>query len=98
MEYIADTEATRKLMANSEHDVSGQVGYTVRPSERRKGYAHQMLAFAVDYCHTLGISDINISCLTDNEASKKTILSCGGRYRDTVHEEKYDIQLERYLI
>ena len=77
---------------------SGHIGYSVRPSERRKGYATRILKFAVDYCHTLGIKDINISCMTDNEASRRTILANGGQYRDTVHLDQYDIDLERYLI
>lgn len=77
---------------------SGHIGYSVRPSERRKGYATRILKFAVDYCRTLGIKDINISCMTDNEASRRTILANGGKYRDTVHLDQYDIDLERYLI
>ncbi len=79
---------------------SGHIGYSVRPSERRKGYATQILKFAVDYCRTLGIKDINISCMTDNEASRRTILANGGKYRDTVHfhSDQIDIDLERYLI
>ena len=79
---------------------SGHIGYSVRPSERRKGYATRILKFAVDYCRTLGIKDINISCMTDNEASRRTILANGGQYRDTVHfhSDQLDIDLERYLI
>ncbi len=79
---------------------SGHIGYSVRPSERRKGYATRILQFAVDYCRTLGIKDINISCMTDNEASRRTILANGGKYRDTVHfhSDQLDIDLERYLI
>lgn len=79
---------------------SGHIGYSVRPSERRKGYATRILKFAVDYCRTLGIKDINISCMTDNEASRRTILANGGKYRDTIHfhSDQLDIDLERYLI
>ena len=79
---------------------SVHIGYSVRPSERRKGYATRILKFAVDYCRTLGIKDINISCMTDNEASRRTILANGGKYRDTVHfhSDQLDIDLERYLI
>ena len=79
---------------------SGHIGYSVRPSERRKGYATRILQFTVDYCRTLGIKDINISCMTDNEASRRTILANGGQYRDTVHfhSDQIDIDLERYLI
>ena len=90
----------RHEMDESKRLYSGHIGYSVRPSERRKGYATRILKFAVDYCRTLGINDINISCMTDNEASRRTILANGGQYRDTVHfhSDQLDIDLERYLI
>ncbi len=90
----------RHEMDESKRLYSGHIGYSVRPSERRKGYATRILKFAVDYCRTLGIKDINISCMTDNEASRRTILANGGKYRDTVHfhSDQLDIDLERYLI
>ena len=37
-------------------------------------------------------------CLTDNEASRRTILGAGGVYDGTVHEEEQNIDLERYWI
>ncbi len=33
----------------------GHIGYGVRPSERNKGYATQMLLLALDYCRRLGL-------------------------------------------
>ena len=45
-----------------------------------------------------GIDSINISCLTNNEASRRTILANGGQYRDTVHVPEDNIDLERYWI
>ena len=39
-----------------------------------------------------------ITCLTDNEASRRTILGAGGVYDGTVHEEEQNIDLERYWI
>ncbi len=39
-----------------------------------------------------------VSCLTDNEGSRRTILACGGVYESTVHEPKENVDLQRYWI
>ena len=77
---------------------AGHIGYSVRPSERRKGYATAMLRDALPHCKALGIRDVLISCLTDNEGSRRTILANGGVYESTVHEPEMDRDLERYWI
>ena len=77
---------------------AGHIGYSVRPSERRKGYATAMLHDALPHCRELGIRDVLISCLTDNEGSRRTILHNGGVYESTVHEPERDRDLERYWI
>ena len=77
---------------------SGHIGYSVRPSERRKGYATAMLHDALPRCRDLGITDVLISCLTDNEGSRRTILHNGGVYESTVHEPERNVDLERYWI
>ena len=77
---------------------AGHIGYSVRPSERRKGYATAMLRDALPHCRELGIRDVLISCLPDNEGSRRTILHNGGVYESTVHEPELDRDLERYWI
>ncbi|MBQ7358475.1 MAG: GNAT family N-acetyltransferase [Lachnospiraceae bacterium] len=78
--------------------ITGHVGYSVRPSERRKGYAIRMLARAKDYLTSFGFSEMYISCMVENEASRRTILANGGEYLETVYLEADGVDLERYKI
>lgn len=75
---------------------TGHVGYSVRPSERKKGYATRMLAKAKDFLSTFGFEEIYASCLTDNEGSRKTILANGGEFTERVYLAEDDVWLERY--
>lgn len=77
---------------------TGHVGYSVRPSERRKGYATQILAKAKDFLSSFGFEEIVVACLPDNEGSRKTILANGGQYIETVFLEEDGVDLERYSI
>ena len=77
---------------------AGHIGYSVCPSERRKGYATQMLAGVLPECRRLGILDVLVTCLEDNEASRRTILKNGGVYESTVFEPKSRSRIARYWI
>ena len=77
---------------------AGHIGYSVRPSERRKGYAKEMLRLALPYCKSIGLDRVLIACEPGNPASRRTILANGGGYECTVHEPGEDIDLERYWI
>lgn len=77
---------------------AGRIGYAVRPSERRKGYASQMLAGVLPECRELGIMDVLVTCLESNEGSRKTILKNGGVYESTVFEPESRSTIERYWI
>ncbi len=76
----------------------GHIGYSVAPSERRKGYAAQMLKMVLPKCKELGIDNVLITCISGNEGSKKTILKNGGIYESTVYEPDAKVHLERYWI
>lgn len=78
--------------------IAGHIGYSVRPSERRKGYAKRMLAMALDEAKKLGLDRVMISCAVDNEGSRRTILANGGVFHSTVWDEEDQETLERYWI
>lgn len=46
---------------------------SVRPSERGKGYAKEMLRLNIQNAKVLGIPKLLITCDAKNEASEKTI-------------------------
>lgn len=77
---------------------AGHIGYSVRPSERRKGYAVNMLHDILSHCREVGLERVLVSCLEDNEASRRTILRNGGVYESTVYEPKRQVYLQRYWI
>ena len=77
---------------------AGHIGYSVRPGERRKGCAKEMLRLALPFCKGICLDRVLISCTTDNEGSRRTILSAGGVYENTVHEPGQNVDLERYWI
>lgn len=56
----------------------GHIGYSVTPTERKKGYATEMLCQVLKYAKNQGLSEVQLSCKVDNIASRKTILNNGG--------------------
>ena len=56
----------------------GDIGYGVRPSERRKGYATDMLRYALSICKEKGLKRVILGCYKNNFASAATIKRNGG--------------------
>lgn len=56
----------------------GHIGDSILPSERKKGYATQQIKLALEYCKSLGIDKVLMSCTIDNIGSEKSIIRNGG--------------------
>lgn len=66
-------------------ELGGHIGYVIRPSARRRGYATQMLVQALPLAARLGIDPALITCDDDNEPSRKVIEAAGGELEDERH-------------
>ncbi len=73
----------------------GNSGYSVRPSERRKGYATEMLGLVLNRAKEIGLETFQLSVERTNEPSIKTIVKNGGKYERsfTFEGEEADVYL-----
>lgn len=74
----------------------GHCGYSVRPSERGKGYAKEMLRLNTRNAQKLGIPKLLLTCDAENIASEKTILANGGVFEKTIEVD--GCTMKRYWI
>lgn len=59
-------------------DFGGHIGYSIRPSERRKGYGTCILALAMETARARGLGRVLLTCDTDNLGSARIIEKNGG--------------------
>ncbi len=75
-------------------EYGGHIGYGVRPSQRNKGYATEILYQALGYCRTIGLNRLMLACYKENEASRRTILKGGGVLeREFIHTDGKEVQV-----
>lgn len=76
--------------------IGGHIGYGIRPSQRMKGNATELLRQALQIAKGMDIKQVLLTCDKDNIASAKTIINNGGLLdsEDIVD----DVEIQRYLI
>ena len=103
--FLLDEERNRLLGAvNIRHILNdnllregGHIGDGIRPSERRKGYATEMIRLALIECKKLGIKKVLITCNKDNIGSAKSIINNGGILENEIIDSDGEL-LQRYWI
>ena len=104
-QFVCDRDGKIEGMIQVRHELNdylreygGHIGYSVRPDERKKGYASLMLKEVLPYCRAIGLDRVLITCDAENEGSRNTILKNGGEYESTIHESDEGVDIERYWI
>ncbi len=73
----------------------GHIGYSIRPSERGKGYAKEALGQGLQVAKEKNIKKALVTCSTENPASRAVIVANGGVFEDVRNGvERYWIDLE----
>ena len=78
-------------------EYGGHIGDGIRPSERRKGYATELIRLSLLECKKLGIDRVLMVCDKDNIGSRKSIINNGGVLENEFVDEKGNIN-QRYWI
>ena len=79
--------------------IGGHIGYSVRPTERRKGYNKVNLYLGLLRCQELGIDEVLMDCDADNLGSARTMQALGGRLvREWYEPNIYKTVLQDYVI
>ena len=74
---------------------AGHIGYSIRPSERGKGYAKEALCQGLQVAKEKNIKRALVTCSRENPASRAVILANGGQFEDVRNgTERYWIDLD----
>ena len=72
----------RLCLSNFLLEAGGHIGYSIRPSERGKGYAKESLRQGLQVAKEKNIKRALVTCSTENPASRAVILANGGKLED----------------
>ncbi len=62
----------------------GHIGYSIRPTERGKGYGREILRLVLEKCREMGLTKVMVSCAADNIRSERVIIANGGVFEKEV--------------
>lgn len=76
----------------------GHIGYSIRPTEREKGYNKINLYLGLKCCKEHEIEEVLMACDKDNCASAKTIIALGGQLIKEYYDEDLKCIVQNYMI
>jgi predicted acetyltransferase len=88
----------RHTLTPALEDVGGHIGYSIRPSERRRGYGTHILALTLPHARALGLARALVTCNTDNIGSARIIERNGGALASEGYSALAQARVSRYWI
>ena len=80
-------------------EFGGHIGYSIRPTERGKGYNKINLYLGLLCCQQHGIEQVLMDCDKDNLASAKTMQALGGKLVREYYDDVYaHCMVQDYII
>lgn len=76
----------------------GHIGYSIRPSEREKGYGTLLLSLGLHKCRELAMDKVLITCDKINVGSAKIIQNNNGVLENEIYSETFSKVIQRYWI
>lgn len=103
IQFLYIRESDHKLVGMAcvrpRDSAEGNVQYSVRPSERRKGYATRMLHDVLEYCRdTLGMAEVKIVITTKNSASQKVAFENEAVWHGVTFRPDYGDMVAEYIV
>lgn len=94
---VGTSRLRHRLVPHLEKE-GGHIGYDIRPSERGKGLGTAILRLTLEKARARGLTELLLTCDTDNAASARIIEDCGGRFLDTVVSDRTGKEVSRYRL
>lgn len=97
-EQVVAISNLRHQLTESLRREGGHIGYSVRPSMRKRGYGRIALAKSLEIAANMDIRNVLITCDSTNLGSIKVILANGGILDSKEYLPEKDAVINRYWI
>ncbi len=95
---VLGVSSLRHRLIPALEDVGGHIGYSIRPSERCKGYGTRILALTMEQARARGLGHLLLTCDTENLGSARVIEKNGGVLASSGFSARSGTHVSRYWI